>query len=66
MLETFHTEDVSAKHRNRRERQFSMKLVLICWNTNEITVADFPERQWTVRQNSNGISPNITDGAIRL
>ncbi|CAI4220923.1 unnamed protein product [Auanema sp. JU1783] len=47
MLETFHTEDVSAKHRNRRERHFTMRIVLICWETNEISICEFPDRQFT-------------------
>uniref|UniRef100_A0A0K0DDY9 SP-RING-type domain-containing protein n=1 Tax=Angiostrongylus cantonensis TaxID=6313 RepID=A0A0K0DDY9_ANGCA len=45
LLETLHTEDVSAKHRSRRERRFSMRLVLICWNTNEIVTVELPDRQ---------------------
>lgn len=45
IIETFHTEDVSSKHRNRRERHFTTKLVLICWETEQISICDIPERK---------------------
>lgn len=45
LLETFHTEDVSAKHRNRRERHFTTRLVLICWETDQIAICELPERK---------------------
>ncbi|KJH52926.1 hypothetical protein DICVIV_00795 [Dictyocaulus viviparus] len=63
LLETLHTEDVSAKHRSRRERRFSMRLVLICWNTNEIVTVALPDRQFLPETLVNAVENNVKEGS---
>ncbi|WKX88947.1 hypothetical protein Q1695_008526 [Nippostrongylus brasiliensis] len=63
LLETLHTEDVSAKHRSRRERRFTMRLVLICWNTNEIVTAELPDRQFLPNTLINTVERNVKEGS---
>ncbi|XGW21421.1 hypothetical protein V3C99_004408 [Haemonchus contortus] len=63
LLETLHTEDVSAKHRSRRERRFSMRLVLICWNTNEIATVELPDRQFLPNTLVETVEKNVKVGS---
>ncbi|KHJ96018.1 hypothetical protein OESDEN_04034, partial [Oesophagostomum dentatum] len=63
LLETLHTEDVSAKHRSRRERRFTMRLVLICWNTDEIVSVELPDRQFLPSTLVKTVENHVKEGS---
>ncbi|KAK6729346.1 hypothetical protein RB195_006413 [Necator americanus] len=63
LLETLHTEDVSAKHRSRRERRFTMRLVLICWQTDEIVTVELPDRQFLPSTLVKAVENNVKQGS---